>query len=124
MNAFPLAAARAEVSSQLKEAVRARDQVATRALRAALSALDHAGALPLTAAQPAPYGSVGDVPRLDVSYEELKALLLREAEKHSAAAAEYERLGYSERAEHLRREAAIIRGTLERVAAVVGADAR
>lgn len=118
----PLAAVRAELSRHLKAAVKARDQVSTSALRAALGALDHAGAPPLARAQPTPYGSSAEVARSEVTGTDIKALLLGEAEEHSAAAAEYERLGHSERADRLRREAEIIRGSLEHLAAVDPTD--
>lgn len=108
---------RTEISGRLKSAVKERDQVSANALRSALSALDNAGAQPLALAPAVPHGSAAEVPRRELSGAEIKALLLAEAEEHAAAAAQYERLGHSERAARLRREAAIIRGTLEHVAA-------
>ena len=107
----------AEVSSRLKSALKGRDRVSADALRAALSALDNASAQPLSAAQPFPYGSAAEVPRRELSGAEIEALLVTEADAHAAAAVQYERLGHADRADRLRREAEIIRGTLEHVAA-------
>lgn|GEM_PF-2614228 len=87
-----------------------------------LSALDHAGALPLEEGRPAPHGSISDLPRTELTRDEVNALLLREADRHTDAAAEYDRLGHAERADDLRREASIIRRALEHVTAVMNSD--
>jgi len=117
-NGSLLDAVRAEISSRLKSALKGRDRVSADALRAALSALDNASAQPLSVvAQPFPYGSSAEVPRRELSGAEIEALLVTEADAHAAAAVQYERLGHADRADRLRREAEIIRGTLEHVAA-------
>lgn len=117
------AAVRAEISRHLTAAVKGRDRVSVNALRAALSALDNATAVPLAGARPPRYGARADVARRELTRADIEALLLAETEERSAAAAEYERLGHPDRAGRLRREAAIIRGTLEHVAAVDAGDA-
>jgi uncharacterized protein YqeY len=102
------AGVRAEISRHLTAAVKGRDRVSINALRAALCALDNATAV---------------VARRELARADIEALLLAEAEEHAAAAAEYERLGHAQRADCLRHEAAIIRGTLEHLAAVDTRDA-
>ena len=88
-----------------------------------MCALDNATAVPLTGTRPSRYGAPADVARRELTRADIEALLLAETEERSAAAVEYERLGHSERADRLRREAAIIRGTLEHLAPVDTADA-
>lgn len=118
-----LAAIRAEISRHLSAAVKRRDRVSVNALRAVLSALDNATAVPLAGLRPRRYGAGADVARRELTRTEIEALLLAETEKRSAAAAEYERLGHPDRAGRLRHEAAIIRGTLEHVTAIDTRDA-
>jgi uncharacterized protein YqeY len=117
------AAVRAEISRHLTAAVKSRDRVSMSALRAALCALDNATAVPLAAARPPWRGARADVARRELTRTDIEALLLGETEERSAAAAEYDRLGLPDRAGRLRHEAAIIRGTLEHVAAVDTRDA-
>jgi len=117
------AAVRAEISRHLTAAVKSRDRVSINALRAALGALDNATAVPLAALPRPRYGTRADVARRDLTRADIEALLSAETEERSAAAADYERLGRPDRADRLRLEAAIIRGTLEHVAAVDTADA-
>jgi uncharacterized protein YqeY len=117
------AAVRAAISRHLAAAVKGRDRACIDALRAALCALDNATAVPLAAARPPRYGAPTEVARRELTRADIEALLLAETEERSAAAAEYERLGHPDRAGRLRHEAAIIRGTLEHVAAVDTGDA-
>lgn len=121
-NNSPTAAVRAAISNDLKTAVKARDSVSISALRAVLSALDNAGVLPLDAVQPAPHGSSAEVARGELSGAEIEAMLLDEIERYSAAASEYERVGHPRRADRLRLEAAVIRGTLQHLPAVDSKD--
>jgi uncharacterized protein YqeY len=117
------ATVRAGISRHLTAAVKARDRVSIDALRAALCALDNATAVPLARARPRRHGAAADVAPCALTRPDIEALLLAETEERSAAAAEYERLGHQERADRLRQEAAIIRGTLEHVVAVDTEDA-
>jgi len=109
---------RAEVSRELTAAVKARDRMLVNALRAALSALDNATAVSLAGVKPAHYGGPSEVPRRELTRVEIQTLLQDESDKRLTAAAEFERLGCSDDADLLRREAAIIRRTAENVAAL------
>lgn len=109
-------AVRAEISRRLTAAVKGRDQTAVSALRAALSALDNATAVPLAGVRPAHYGGPTEVPRRQLTRADVATVLAAETERRFAAAAEYERLGHPDQAARLRREAAIIHGTLEHLA--------
>jgi len=114
---------RTQIARHLTAAVKGRDQVRIDALRAALAALDNATAVPQAVAQPLERGTTTEVARRELTRADITGLLTAESVERLAAAAEYERLGYHERAARLREQAAIIRGTLIHVAAGAGTEA-
>ncbi|MDO5699137.1 MAG: hypothetical protein Q4G51_14315 [Dermatophilus congolensis] len=78
---------------ELRQAMRARDAVATSAIRSALAALDNAGAVPTDVRAGAVEDSrVGagsaDVARRELSHDEARAIVQREIDERHAAAAE------------------------------------
>lgn len=113
---------RSRLEGALAAAHKARDQVAARALRDAISAIDNRTAV----SQPPPSneqsggefaGSVpgvgaADVPRRIVDEEEAAGLVSAEISERLAAADEYDRLGRPERAAVLRAEAEALRRVL------------
>lgn len=108
----------------LHEALRARDRVATSALRSALAAIDNASAVP---AAPAPAaGSAGPhfagaVPGLGAREAERRSLTEAETEQivqaevaeRQAAAREYDQAGRAEAAGRLRQEAHVLLSVID-----------
>ncbi len=97
--------------------MKARDSVATSALRSVLAAIDNAEAPDVGAAPQAEQGTIaggvaglgsGEVARLVLSSDDVASIVHREVASRSAAGAEYERLGRSDHAEIVRSEAAVL----------------
>jgi uncharacterized protein len=103
----------------LGEALRARDTIATSALRSALAAIDNAGAVP---AAPAPAAGTGgphiagavaglgaaEAERRTLSEADVEEIVRAEVAERQAAARDYDRAGRAEQADRLRREAEVL----------------
>lgn len=92
---------RQKLRESLKAALKSRDEIATAALRSALSAIANAEAV-----DPAPNRvrlgvGAADVPRRELSDAEVMAIIQAEIDERMHAAAEYERLGQDDRARRL-----------------------
>ena len=108
----------------LREALRARDQVARSALRSALSAIDNASAVPAGPA-PAPgaggphfAGAVaglgaGEAERRSLSEAEVEGIVRMEVADRRAAARDYDQAGRRDRADRLRREADVLASVID-----------
>jgi uncharacterized protein len=108
----------------LREALRARDAVATSALRSALAAIDNAGAIP---AGPAPAaGAVsphvaggvaglgaGEAERRRLSEGDIEWLVRTEVAEREAAARDYDRAGHPDQADRLRCQARVLISALD-----------
>ena len=107
----------------LRDAMKTRDVVAVFALRSALSAVGHAGAIP---AAPAPAPGRGqyvagagaglaatDAARRPLTQADVAGIVRREAGERETAADQCDQGGHPDRAERLRREAGILRAVLE-----------
>jgi uncharacterized protein len=98
--------------------MRARASGEVALLRVLIAAIDNAQSVPLGEGHQRYVelkfrdGSA-EVPRLDLSEEDLGALLTREAAGRDAAALEFDRLNQAERAQVMRDEAALIGRYLE-----------
>jgi uncharacterized protein len=105
---------RTRLAADLLAAMRRRDEVATSALRGALSALDNATAVPQLdeAHTPVPHRSA-EVPRRVLSEDDCRAVLRAELAVRAAAAAEYERLSLPVRAARARAELDVLTRYLE-----------
>jgi uncharacterized protein len=115
---------RARLSAALKDAIRARDQVAVSALRSALGAIGNAEAVPVDQPTPPPgpsgphfAGSVSglaaaEMARLRLTPADLDAIMRSEIGERERAAEDYEANGFADQAERLRREASILTSVL------------
>lgn len=102
----------------LRDAMKARDTVATSALRSALSAIDNATAVTPTAAAPESgsgplAGAVtglgaGEAPRRHLTEVDVRALVEQERDERLAAADDYVRAGRANAAARLRAEADVL----------------
>lgn len=107
----------------LREALLARDKVATSALRSALAAIDNAGAVPQAPAPAVASGphfagaaagaGAAEVPRRGLGPGEAERIVRAEIAEREAAAAGYERSGHDGPAVRLRREAAVLASALD-----------
>jgi len=104
---------RARLSNDLRAAMKARDAIATPALRSLLAALDNGSAVPVTSAHVPVFGRSGDVPRKVLTERECRVILQAEANNRTAAIIEYEQRGRHDEAAQLRAELAIIARYLE-----------
>ena len=100
---------RRRLRDALYAALKARDEVATAALRSAVSAIANAEAVGPAPAKLRLGPGAGDVPRRDLSDDELLAIVRAEVGERQRAAADYERLGQAEKARRLRAEADVLR---------------
>ena len=103
----------------LREALKARDTIATSALRSALAAIDNAGAVPPA---PAPAAGAGgphvagavaglgaaEAERRSLTAAEVEEIVRTEVAERQAAARDYDRVGHAEQADRLRREADVL----------------
>jgi uncharacterized protein YqeY len=115
---------RAQLSAALKDAMRARDQVATSALRGALGAIGNAEAVPVDLPAPPPgsggpdfAGSVcglaaAEIARLRLTPADLDAIMRTEITDRERAADDYAASGFADQAERLRREASVLQSIL------------
>jgi uncharacterized protein YqeY len=107
----------------LGEALRARDKVATSALRSALAAIDNASAVP---AAPAPAGAggphfagtvaglgAGEAERRRLTEAEAEQIVRAEVAERQAAAHDYDQTGHADQAGRLRREAQVLIAVIE-----------
>jgi len=102
----------------LKGVLAMRDRTAVAALRSAIAALDNAEAVPVAreraAAMEGPIAGAAsgvgatEVPRRRLSDREALAVVEGQVRERQVAADEYDRLGRSESAERLRREAEVL----------------
>lgn len=110
--ADPLATLRPRLSSALREAMKARDTVATSALRSLLSALDHATAVPMPDGLPAvpdpDAPAIGEVPRRALTDADVAAVVAAEIDARMRAEAELRRLGRPDEAARAAAERAVI----------------
>ena len=103
----------------LRQALKARDTIATSALRSALAAIDNAGAVPPA---PAPAAGAGgphvagavaglgaaEAERRSLTAAEVEEIVRTEVAERQAAARDYDRVGHAEQADRLRREADVL----------------
>lgn len=110
---------RAALRAALTDAMRARDPVATAALRSAVAAIDNAEAVDPDAAPVATATSAdvaggvaglgaAEVARRTLDEAEVLRVVRAEVDERQVAAADYERLGRADHAARLRAEAAAI----------------
>ena len=108
----PLAALRPRLSTALRKAMKARDAVATSALRSLLSALDHATAVAMPddlPAVPDPAAPpLGEVSRRTLTAADIDAVLAAEIDERRRAEADYERLGRPDEAARAAAERAVL----------------
>lgn len=107
----------------LREAMRAKDASAVSLWRETLSALDHAGAVPVTQAPPSQPGPIagsvhglgaGEVARRELTPDDVEQVLLRELAERRDAAAQLHGLGRMDEAARLRAQAAALEDLLTR----------
>jgi uncharacterized protein len=108
----------------LREAVRARETVATSALRSALAAIDNASAVPAAPAPPAGADSAhfagavaglgaGEAQRRSLTEAEAEQIVWAEVADRQAAARGYDQVGQADQAGRLRREAQVLLSVIE-----------
>lgn len=109
--AHPVARLRGRLSTDLRAALKARDPIRTAAIRATMSALDNAEAVPAVDRTVEPKLGPGsaDVPRRHVDERTVMSIVDREIETREQAASEYRDLGRTDAAERLDAEAAVLR---------------
>jgi GrpB-like predicted nucleotidyltransferase (UPF0157 family) len=95
---------RTRLSTDLRSALKSRDQSAITALRCLLGALDNAGAQ-----DPKAFGSLTEVPRKCLSESDVQLLIQAEINSRKAALIDYERGERHQEAAHLRAELVILR---------------
>ena len=115
---------RERIQTALMPALRSRDDVAVSALRSTLAALANAESAEVGdsdgravafsehVAGAAPDGGA-EVPRAELSEEDVREVVASEVSEREEAASHYEAGGFGHRAERLRAEAAVIRTFLE-----------
>jgi uncharacterized protein YqeY len=108
---------RTRLREALVAAMRRRDAAAVSALRSTLAAIDNAEAVDPSHAPSATSGAIAgavgglgaaEVPRVQLSEHEVAALVRAAIDERHDAAAQYERLGQSDRVARLRDEAAAL----------------
>lgn len=112
---------RKRLRAALVSAMKARDAVATPALRSALAAIDNAEAVPAgsetlrgLAIEEAPIGAgAAEAARRTLTGADIEAIVRADIDERLAAALEYERANHAERAEVLRAQAQILSGFLK-----------
>jgi uncharacterized protein YqeY len=102
-----------KLQTSLTAAIRAKDAVRTAAFRTALAAIANAEAVEsLGGGRPALGIGAREVPRRNLSEDEIGEILRREVVDREAAAAGYESRGHGEEARRLRDEAAALQELL------------
>ena len=115
---------RKRLALALFEALKARDMIAVSALRSALAAIDNASAVPAGPAPAAGAGGphfagsavglgAGEAARRLLSEAETAEIVRTEVAERQAAARAYEDRGHADRADRLRREAAVLMAAIE-----------
>jgi uncharacterized protein YqeY len=99
---------RRRLRDALHAALKASDEVATAALRSAISAIANAEAVAPGPSKVRLGVGAGDVPRRDLSDDEVLAIIRAEVDERLRAAAEYEGLGKPEHARRLRSEGDVL----------------
>ena len=102
----PAEAMRTRLQANLRAAMRARAAFEVAVLRALISAIDNARAVPLSPQSSPPQL---EVQRRWLSVDDVQAILERECRARQHAAEEYARLGRAAESEGARRELAIVR---------------
>jgi uncharacterized protein len=103
----------------LREALKARDTIATSALRSALAAIDNASAVPSAPARAAGVGGphvagavaglgAAEAERRSLTAAEVEGIVRAEVAERQAAARDYDRTGHADQADRLRREAHVL----------------
>jgi uncharacterized protein len=119
---------RERLRQDLPPALKARDIVAARALRSAISAIENAEAVDAAALRPAGgaiAGAVlglgaGDVARRVLSEPQVVGIVRGEISARATAAAQYDSLGRGKEAADLRAEAAVLLSVLNQVPSLNG----
>ncbi len=101
-------ALRANLSAELRAALKQRDALHIKTLRALLHAMDNASAVPTPAGLPSRYTGPSEVPRRELTLDDVRALFRAEMLAGERAALELERAGAPERAAELRAQAALM----------------
>ena len=100
-----------DLKSDLKTAMKSRDQLRVKTIRSLISAIDNATAIPI---EPGPYevktGLNHDVERASVSPEQMQELVVAERDDLLRSASEYRQLGLDPEADDLETRAAIAAG--------------
>ena len=97
------------IKAELHRALRARDRAAVAALRAAVGAIDNAGSVPLLEdSRTKVAGRAADVPRRELTEEEVAEIVRREVDELDAGITAAERYGRAERAGELRAGRAVL----------------
>lgn len=108
-----MADVRLRLREALASALKERDEVATAALRTAVSAIANAEAVVPAPSKVRLGVGAGDVPRRELSEAEMKAILQSEIEELTHAAADYRGRGENDRADRLHAEAHFLTKLLE-----------
>lgn len=103
----PAERARTTLREDLREAMRRRDRVAASALRAGISAIDQAEAVPMGSHAPT-VGTSSDVPRQELTGQDVHAALRAEVEERQHAMAELRAVGQDEAADRIAHELAAL----------------
>jgi uncharacterized protein len=107
-------ALRQRLRDALPAAMKARDRVAVAALRSALAAIDNAEAVGGTGAkgmaiEQSPVGvGAAELPRRELTAEQVEEIVRAEVAEREAAALGYERGGHADRAAQLRNEIRVL----------------
>jgi uncharacterized protein YqeY len=113
---------RQRLRESLRVALNARDSIAAAAFRSAMSAVDNAEAAGLSQEFAPTDGMIakarlgvgsGEVPRRELSAQDVLEVVRAEVVDRTSAAAEYERLGRTEQARTLQAEATALQSFLE-----------
>ncbi|MBL8098430.1 MAG: GatB/YqeY domain-containing protein [Anaerolineales bacterium] len=92
---------REQLKHGLKAAMKARQNEVVSVLRSALSAIDNAEAVPLDDSMVAVVGRLNEVPRKELSEEDMRAIVQAEADALKTSIAGYQSIGKLEEAEGL-----------------------
>lgn len=102
---------RKQMKTDLLQAMKAGRKADVTTLRTLIAAIDNAEAVPLDETRAIPVNFKGrneDVPRLQLTPEDIQQILRREAQERRDAVAEYERLGHPDQAEILKASISLI----------------
>ena len=99
---------RDRLAQGIRAATKAGDTATLGTLRVLLSALDNATAVPLSRDHIPTVGKSSDVPRRELSADDMRQILRAESARCHRVIGEYERLGRGAEAERLRTEVAVI----------------